>query len=158
MDFLISPAWAQGAGGTAALGAPGMELIFMIGIFFLIMYFLVIRPQNKRNKEQKNLLASLESGDEVITTGGILGKIVKISESLIQIEVQKGVVVTLQKQGVSSVVPKGTLLSIGDKPAKGKDQSAKGKDQSAKGKDQSAKDKDQSAKDKDQSIKDKDRN
>lgn len=117
MNFFISPAWAQSTGGAVG---PGMELLFMVGIFFLIMYFLVIRPQNKRNKEHKDLIASLESGDEVITTGGMLGKIVKISESLVQIEVQKGTVVTIQKQGISSVVPKGTLESVVDKPSKGR--------------------------------------
>ncbi len=104
MDFLISPAWAQQAqqGG-------GMQLLIMIGIFFLIMYFLLIRPQQKRAKEHKNLLSSLTKGDEIITSGGILGKITDVGDSFVTLEVQDGVTIKVQKQSVSSVMPKGTI-------------------------------------------------
>ena len=104
MDFLISPAWAQDAppGG-------GLQLLLMIGIFFLIMYFLLIRPQQKRAKEHKNLVASLTKGDEVVTSGGILGRVADIGDSFIQLEVQDGVKIKVQKQSVSSMMPKGTF-------------------------------------------------
>ncbi|MGU9978381.1 MAG: preprotein translocase subunit YajC [Candidatus Oxydemutatoraceae bacterium WSBS_2016_MAG_OTU14] len=108
MDFLISPAFAQ-SGGAAG---PGIELFVMIGIFFLIMYFLVIRPQNKRNKEHKELLSTLASSDEIITNGGLIGKVTEVDESFVKIEVQKGIVIAVQKQAIASVVPKGTLNSL----------------------------------------------
>ena len=104
MDFLISPAWAQDASPGG-----GLQLLLMIGIFFLIMYFLLIRPQQKRAKEHKNLVASLTKGDEVVTSGGILGRVADISDSFIQLEVQDGVKIKVQKQSVSSMMPKGTF-------------------------------------------------
>ena len=103
---LISSAYAQDGAPT---GSAGYELLFMVVIFFLIMYFLVIRPQNKRNKEHKALISSLAKGDEVTTTGGMLGKITEVEDSFVRIEVQKGVVLKIQKQSISSVLPKGTL-------------------------------------------------
>lgn len=104
MDFFISPAWAQQAqqGG-------GMQLLIMIGIFFLIMYFLLIRPQQKRAKEHKNLLSSLAKGDEVVASGGILGKVTDVGDSFVTLEVHDGVTVKVQKQSVSSIMPKGTI-------------------------------------------------
>ena len=105
MEYLISNAWAQ----AAAPAGPGLELFIMIGIFFLIMYFLIIRPQSKRNKEHKQLLASLSKGDEVVTSGGLLGKVSDIGDSFISLEVQDGIVIKIQKQSVSAVMPKGTL-------------------------------------------------
>ena len=103
-DFFISPAWAQEAqpGG-------GLELLVMIGIFFLIMYFLLIRPQQKRAREHRELIASLAKGDEIVTSGGILGKVVGIDESFIALEVQDGVKIRVQRHSVASVMPKGTV-------------------------------------------------
>ena len=105
MNILISNAWAQGGGG----GGGGMELLVMVGIFFLIMYFMIIRPQNKRNRDHKQLLASLSCGDEVVTSGGLLGKISQVDESFVRLEVQNGVIVKVQKQAISSVMPKGMV-------------------------------------------------
>lgn len=104
MDFFISPAWAQQAqqGG-------GMQLLVMIGVFFLIMYFLLIRPQQKRAKEHKSLLSSLTKGDEVLASGGILGKVTDVGDSFVTLEVQSGIKIKVQKQSVSSVMPKGTI-------------------------------------------------
>ena len=107
MSLLIANAWGQEAAG--GLAGSGVELIIMIGIFFLIMYFLIIRPQSKRNKEHKALLTALSRGDEVITSGGLLGKVTQIHESLIDLEVHKNVIVKVQKQCVTSVMPKGTI-------------------------------------------------
>ncbi len=105
MNILIENAWAQGGGG----GGAGTELLVMVGIFFLIMYFMIIRPQNKRNRDHKQLLASLSRGDEVVTSGGLFGKISQVDESFVRLEVQDGVEVKVQKQAISSVMPKGML-------------------------------------------------
>lgn len=104
MDFLISPAWAQ-----QEAGGPGFEILFMLGAFFLIMYFLIIRPQNKRNKEHKQMLSELSEGDEVVTSGGMLGRVTEIGDNSIALEVQRDVVVQVQKQAITTVMPKGTL-------------------------------------------------
>lgn len=109
MTVFINNAYAQEAG--AASSSAGYELLFMVVIFFLIMYFLVIRPQNKRNKEHKALLSALSKGDEITTSGGVLGKVTHVDDSFVHIEVQKGVELKIQKQSVSSVLPKGTLNS-----------------------------------------------
>lgn len=123
MNILIENAWAQGGGGG---GGGGMELLVMVGIFFLIMYFMIIRPQNKRNRDHKQLLASLSCGDEVVTSGGLFGKISRVDESFISLEVQSGVIVKVQKQAISSVMPKGMS---DEKPPKGmSDEEPKKKD------------------------------
>ncbi len=108
MSFFISEAVAQNA---AAPQSSGLEFFLMIGIFFLIMYFMIIRPQSKRAKEHKQLVESLAKGDEVVTNGGLLGKITEVGESFIQMEVSQGVAVKVQKNAVATVMPKGTLKS-----------------------------------------------
>jgi preprotein translocase subunit YajC len=106
MDFLISSALAEGA--PASQGG-GFEFLIMIGIFFAIMYFMIIRPQSKRTKEHKALLDSLSKGDEVVTTGGVLGKVTALDENFITLQVSRGVDVQVQRQAVTSVMPKGTI-------------------------------------------------
>lgn len=108
MSFFISEAVAQNG---AASQSSGLEFFLMIGIFFLIMYFMIIRPQSKRAKEHKQLVESLAKGDEVVTNGGLLGKITEVSDSFIQIEVSQGVAVKVQRNAVATVMPKGTLKS-----------------------------------------------
>lgn len=103
---LISDAMAQNTAG--AMGG-GYEIFIMIAIFFAIMYFMIIRPQQKRNKDHQQLIDSLSKGDEVMTSGGMLGKILKVGESSITLEIADGVAVKLQKGSVSSVLPKGSL-------------------------------------------------
>nr|WP_231871653.1 MULTISPECIES: preprotein translocase subunit YajC [unclassified Oleiphilus] len=88
-----------------------MQLIFFGG-FILIFYFLMWRPQSKRAKEHKNLVSSLSKGDEVVSSGGIAGKITKVSEDFISVEVSEGVELKIQKVAVSSVLPKGTLKGL----------------------------------------------
>ena len=104
-DFFISAAHAQGTGDATG---GGLQLFIMIGVFFLIMYFLVIRPQNKRNKEHRNMLAGLQAGDEVVTSGGILGKIDSLDEHFVSLRVHGNVVFKVQKQSITSLMPKGT--------------------------------------------------
>ena len=107
MSIFMDNAYAQEA--ATQTSSAGYELLFMVVVFFLIMYFLVIRPQNKRNKEHKALLSALSKGDEITTSGGVLGKVTHVGESLVYIEVQKGVELRIQKHSVASVLPKGTL-------------------------------------------------
>ena len=104
IEFFISSAWAQ----EAAPGG-GFQLLIMVGIFFLIMYFLLIRPQQKRTKEHNALISALSKGDEVVTSGGILGRVANVSDSFIDIEVQSGTTIKVQKQSIQSMMPKGTI-------------------------------------------------
>ena len=104
--FLISDAMAETATGPAN---PGYSMFIMIGIFFAIMYFMIIRPQQKRQKEHQKLIDSISKGDEVVTSGGMLGKVLKVGENSIKVEVAEGVAIKLQKNSISSVLPKGSL-------------------------------------------------
>lgn len=106
MDFLISPAFAQ-AGPQASPWSP----LIMLGIFFAVFFFLVIRPQMKRAKEHRTMVSGLGKGDEVITSGGLAGRIDDVSDSFITVEIAEGVRVKVQKQAVTVVLPKGTLKS-----------------------------------------------
>lgn len=106
MNFLIEDALAQGA--TGAQGG-GIEFFIMIGIFFLIMYFMIIRPQSKRAKEHKQMVDTLSKGDEVVSNGGLLGKITSVGDSFVDLQVAEGVEVKLQKSAVASVLPKGSI-------------------------------------------------
>lgn len=112
--MLISPAFAQSA---AATGPEGGLLSFLpLLLMFVIMYFLMIRPQMKRQKEHKALIDGLQKGDEVIAGGGLLGKVTKVGESYVTLEVaslaDKPVEVLVQRSAVATVLPKGTLKSI----------------------------------------------
>jgi preprotein translocase subunit YajC len=107
MDFLISPAFAQAAGG-AAQPNPWQPLI-MLAVFFAVFWFFLIRPQMKRAKEHKAMLAQIARGDEVITSGGLLGRVDAISDAFITVEIADNVRVKVQKQAVTAVLPKGTL-------------------------------------------------
>lgn len=110
IDFLIPVAHAQAAAPAAAPGGMMSSLLFPI-ILIAIMYFLMIRPQMKRQKEHRAMLDKLSKGDEVITSGGIAGTVVGLGENFITVEVASGVQVRVQKGAISSVLPKGTLKS-----------------------------------------------
>ena len=109
MDFLISTAHAQQAG--AAAPNPIVQVLPLIGLIVLF-YFMLIRPQMKRNKEHKQLIASLSKGDEVITAGGLTGSVTDLGDEYVKLQIADGVVITVQRQSVSSVLPKGSLKSI----------------------------------------------
>lgn len=108
MNF-ISNAHAQGgaAGG-------GMEMIIMLAVFGLIFYFMIFRPQSKRVKEHKNLMASLGKGDEVLTNGGLVGKIAKISDEndYVLLSLSEQSQVTIKKDFITAVLPKGSIQSL----------------------------------------------
>jgi len=104
MDFLISPAYAQGAGQSDAFG-----FFLPMIVIFVSFYFLLIRPQQKRQKAHNELVGTLSSGDEVLTAGCVLGKITAVSEHYVTVQVADGVEIKIQKSTVSAVVPKGTF-------------------------------------------------
>ena len=109
LDFLIPVAHAQAAGAPAA---PSIwQGPVMMVVLIAIMYFLMIRPQMKRQKEHKAMLDKLAKGDEVITSGGIAGTVVGLSDAFITVEVASGVQLRVQKGAIASVLPKGTLKS-----------------------------------------------
>jgi len=110
MSFFISPAYAEGAAGAPM--DSGMFNMIFLGGFGLIFYFFMWRPQAKRAKEHKELLGGLSKGDEVITAGGILGKVVNLNDDYIVLEVSEGTELTFQKTHISAALPKGTINSI----------------------------------------------
>lgn len=108
--MLISDAFAQAA-APAQNDASLLSLLPMVGILVLF-YFLLIRPQSKRAKEHKQMVETLQRGDEVITNGGILGQIINVSENYAIVEIASGLEVTVLKSSVQTLLPKGTLKSI----------------------------------------------
>jgi preprotein translocase subunit YajC len=109
--MLISEAYAQAAAPAPAAGADLMSLLPLIAIF-AVFYLLLIRPQSKRAKEQKLMIEALQKGDEVVTAGGLLGRIVKVSGTYVLLQIAENVQVTTLKSAVQTLLPKGTLSSI----------------------------------------------
>jgi preprotein translocase subunit YajC len=109
MSFFISDAMAEGGG--AAAGQGGLLSFLPLIIIFIIFYFLIIRPQVKRAKEHKQLTESVGKGDEVVTGGGLLGKVTDVNDNFVTLEIAEGIEVKIQRQSVSSLVPKGTIKS-----------------------------------------------
>jgi len=106
MDFFISSAYAQDAAQPGGL----MSFLPLI-VIFAVFYFMLIRPQMKRSKEHRQLVSQLGKGDEVVTNGGLLGRITDVSESFITLEIADNVQIKLQRQAVTNVMPKGTIKS-----------------------------------------------
>jgi preprotein translocase subunit YajC len=105
----ISNAYAQGAAG----GAESSLMSFLpLILMFAVLYFIMIRPQMKKQKEHRNMLAAVAKGDEVVTSGGLLGKVTKVTDAYVGIEIAEGTEITLQKQAVTAVLPKGTIKSL----------------------------------------------
>jgi preprotein translocase subunit YajC len=109
MSFLIPTAYAAGGG---AGGGSILPTVIMVALFFVFMYFMIIRPQMRRQKEHRRLLESLEKGSEIVTSGGIAGRIRQVGENFLVVEVSDGVEIRVQKSSVTRVVPKGTLDSL----------------------------------------------
>ena len=110
MDWLISSAHAQAAGAAQPQGG-GMQFFIMMAGFIVIFYLMIIRPQSKRAKEMKAMIAGITVGDEIATSGGILGKVTEVSDQFLTVEIADGVAVKIQRHTVQSVLPKGTLKS-----------------------------------------------
>jgi len=109
-NFFITTAHADTGGAPAPQG--GFSFVIMMGILIFFMYFAIWRPQARRAKEQKDLLNSLAKGDEVVTAGGILGTISKISDNYVVLAMADNIEITMQKSSIVSALPKGTLKSI----------------------------------------------
>ena len=111
MSLFISTAHAAAAPASAG---GGMEMIIMLAVFGLVFFFMIYRPQAKRVKEHKGLMEALTKGDEVLTQGGIVGKIVKVSDEkeFIVVSINEGTEVTVQKGAITAVLPKGTMKSL----------------------------------------------
>jgi len=105
MDFLISNAWAQAASGGGQTDLFGFLPLILI---FVVFYFLLIRPQSKRQKEHKKMLAELEKGNEVVTNGGLYGKIAEIGDTFLLLDVADGVQVKVHRSMIQSLMPKGS--------------------------------------------------
>jgi preprotein translocase subunit YajC len=109
MSFFINDALAQGADGQSA-GA--LELILPLLLMFGIFYFLLIRPQQKKAKEHKNMVTALGKGDEIITNGGLLAKVTDIDDNFLTCQISNNVEVKIQRHAVASVLPKGTIKNL----------------------------------------------
>ena len=106
--MIISSAYAQAAGG----GDPGFIGFLPIILMFVLLYFLMIRPQMKRAKEQKAMVEALQKGDEVVTSGGIVGKITKLADQYVTVEVAPNIELVVQRSAVQVPLPKGTLKTL----------------------------------------------
>ena len=107
--MLISPAYAQAAGGVEPSGLMGFLPIVLM---FVILYFLMIRPQMKRTKELKQMIDGLQKGDEVVTAGGVVGRIAKMGEAYLTLEIAPGTEISVQRASVQTLLPKGTIKSL----------------------------------------------
>jgi preprotein translocase subunit YajC len=110
-DFFIPAAIAaEGAtGGASFFGGPDL---FIIVAFGLVFYFIIWRPQSKRQKEHKDLVGGIDKGDEIVTTGGLIGKVVRVDEQFLVLEVTDKVELKIQKHAVAAALPKGTIKNI----------------------------------------------
>ncbi|MDF1758374.1 MAG: preprotein translocase subunit YajC [Legionellaceae bacterium] len=114
MSFFITDAIADATSAAPAAGQQGdgaFSLIMVVAIFVLF-YFMLIRPQSKRAKQHKELVGNLKKGDEVVTAGGILGKVTNIDEQYIKVSASEGVEIVLQRGSITTVLPKGTIESL----------------------------------------------
>lgn len=110
MGFFVSDAMAAAA---APVGQPdGTFSLVMIVAIFVLFYFMLIRPQNKRAKEHRQLVSNLKKGDEIITSAGILAKVVDLDEQFIKVAIADGVEISMQRSAVSAVLPKGTIKAL----------------------------------------------
>ncbi len=114
LNIFISTAYAESAGTMPGAGAQSgpFSFVIMFVVFFIFIYFAIWRPQNKRAKEQQTMMEALAKGDEVITAGGLLGRITKISGPYLTLSVANNMDILMQKSSVVSVLPKGTLKTI----------------------------------------------
>lgn len=105
---------SQGAAAAGQPPGPGWEQFIFLGLFVAIFYFLLIRPQNKRRKEHQELMGGLAKGDEVVTAGGIVGKITKVEDDFVVMKVDKAVELRFQKSAVGATLPNGTIKSLSE--------------------------------------------
>lgn len=111
VGFFINDAYADTTAAQPQQGG-GLSLMLMVTVFIVFMYFTIWRPQSKRAKEQRDLISSLTKGDEVMTAGGILGRVTKVTDQYVVLALTENVDIIVQKSSVVSALPKGTLKSI----------------------------------------------
>ena len=111
LDLLIAPAYAQAAAPAPGPGGDLMAFLPMV-LIFVVFYFLLLRPQQKRAKETRAMLSALQKGDEVVTAGGIVGRISKLGEQYAAIEIANGVEINVQRSAVAQLLPKGTIKTL----------------------------------------------
>jgi preprotein translocase subunit YajC len=111
LDFFITPAYAQAATPGGLFGGDLVSLLPMLAIV-AVFYFLLIRPQQKKAKETRAMLAALQKGDEVVTAGGVVGRISKLGDQYATIEIANGVEMNVQRGAVAQLLPKGTIKSL----------------------------------------------
>ena len=112
--MFISEAFAQAApaatgSGDGPMGLGGLGGMLPLVLMFVVLYFIIIRPQMKRQKEHKTMIEALAKGDEVVTSGGVLGKVSKLGDTFVGLEVANGVEIQIQRSAVVQVMPKGTV-------------------------------------------------
>ena len=112
MSFFISDAMAQGASAAAAPGPDGLSSLILFGGMIVLLYFFMIRPQVKRQKEHRQMVEALSKGDEVQTEGGLLGRITHLADEVVRIEIADGVEIKIRRQSVAAVLPKGSLAEM----------------------------------------------
>lgn len=108
MNFFISDALAAGPENLSDSLTSFLPLV----IIFIVFYFLLIRPQTKKAKEHKQMVEAIVKGDEVVTNGGLLGRVVKVGDNFVELELAEGVIVKLQRQAVGNLMPKGTIKGL----------------------------------------------
>lgn len=109
--MFITNAYAQTAAASGGIMSTVTQFAPIV-LMFVVLYFLMIRPQMKRQKEHKAMMAAVSRGDEIVTTGGLLGRVTKVSDVYISIEVQEGTEIVVQKSAISNLLPKGTIKSL----------------------------------------------
>ncbi len=107
MNFIVSDAWAQADTGVGS----GLIGILPMILIFVVFYFLLIRPQQKRAKEHRKMVATIAKGDEVVTNGGVLGKVTEVDDNFVSVEIASDVTVRVQRAAISQLMPKGTVKS-----------------------------------------------
>lgn len=108
--MLISSAYAQATGGL--FGGGDLTAFLPLVAIFVVFYFLLIRPQQKRARETKAMLEALQKGDEIVTAGGVVGKIARITEGYADVDIAPNVTITVQRSAISLLLPKGTIKSL----------------------------------------------
>lgn len=105
-------AWADVVGALSGSKQNSMSQFVVLGLFFVFLYFMIIRPQSKRAKEHKTLVEAIAKDDEVVTSGGLVGKVTKVTDQFLKIAIADGVEVTIQKGMILSSLPKGTIKAL----------------------------------------------
>lgn len=111
LSFFIDNAWAQGSGGGGAGQTSLLSSLLLPIALIAVFYFLLIRPQQRKQKEHRQMVDALSNGDEIVTGGGVLGKVADVGEQFVTVEIANNVTVKIQKQTIAAVLPKGTVKS-----------------------------------------------